>query len=252
MVFSKKMKFFKIKFALLGIIFLFTLTACSDTPSPSDKPVVKTSSSQNIEKQIPLRSKGDWYILKYDSLPANQVTFSDNGLSIKVDKSASPLIYPLTEDPVLIEKVSIVGHVDKLVSIKNPDQQGQKGFDDFNLRFGLVLLGSSRLNWLKRRLASKWIVEMHNLAPKNQGIDHIDFLNAVLSSNRLNSVRTHPLSEYFKERNVWLMDKPGAFSYSHTFSNPRHTIALWISVDGDDTKSSFTLNIKHIQLEGFK
>ena len=245
-------KFFKIKFAVLEMIFLFTLTAYSDTPPSNGEPVVKISNSQNIEKQIPLRSKEKWYILKYDFLPANHVTFSDNGLSIKVDKSASPLIYPLTKDPILVEKVSIAGHVDKLVSIKNPDQQGQKGFDDFNLRFGLVLLGSKRLSWLKRQLASKWIVEMHNLAPKNQGINHIDFLNAVLSPNRLNSVRTHPLSEHLKERNVWLMDKPGAFSYSHTFSNPQHTIALWISVDGDDTKSSFTLNIKQIKLEKSK
>lgn len=244
------MKFFKVKFAILGTISLFTVTSCSDTPSSTNKPIVKINSSQNMEKHIPLDSKGKWYVLKYDSLPANHVTFSDNGLSIKVDRSASPLIYPLTDNPFLIEKVSIVGHVDKLVSIKNPDQQGQKGFDDFNLRFGLVLLGSNRLNWVMRQIAAKWIKEMYNLAPKNQGIDHIDFLNAVLSPNLLNIIRTHPLSEYFKERNVWLMDKPGTFSYSHTFSNPRHTVALWISADGDDTKSSFTLNIKHIQLEG--
>ena len=245
------MKFFKIKFAVLGIIFLFKLISCSDTSHFSGK-VVKTEDSQNVEKQIPLSSKGNWYILKYDSLAENYVTFSDDGLSIKVDKSASPLIYPLTDELFLIEKVSITGQVDKLVSIKNPDHQGQKGFDDFNLRFGLVLLGSNRLNWFTRKIAKKWIIEMYNLAPKNQGISHIDFLNAVLSPSRLNIVRTHPLSEYIKERNVWLMDKPGAFSYSHTFSEPRHTVALWISVDGDDTKSSFTLNIKQIQLKGFK
>ena len=250
------MKFFKIQFAVLGIISLFTLISCSDTsgdiPPSTNKPIVRTKSSQNIKKRIPLHSKEKWYTLKYDSLPANHVTFSDYGLSIKVDKSASPLIYPLIDDPLLIEKVSIAGYVDKLVSIKNPDQQGQKGFDDFNLRFGLVLLGSNRLNWFKRQISAKWVIEMFHLAPKNQGIDHIDFLNAVLSPRLLNIVRDHPLSKYLKERNVWLMDKPGTFSYSHTFSYPRHTGALWISVDGDDTKSSFTLNIKHIQLEGLK
>lgn len=246
------MKFFKIRSAVLGSVFLFMAASCSDTLSSTGKLAVRTDNSQNIEKYIPVDSKGSWYILKYDSLPANHVTFSGNGLSIKVDKSASPLIYPLTEDPLLIEKVSIAGHVNKLVSIKNPDQQGRKSFDDFNLRLGFVLLGSNRLSWLKRQLAAKWIREMYNLAPKNQGIDHIEFLNAVLSPNRLHIVRTHPLSEHIKERNVWLMDKPGAFSYSHIFSNPRHTVALWISVDGDDTGSSFTLNIKQIQLEGFK
>ena len=242
------MKLFKIKCITLGILFL-TIISCSETPS-TKTPAVKTISSQNIEKHIPLNSKGDWYILKYDSLPANQVNFSDKGLSIKVDKSASPLIYPLTDNPFLIKKVSISGYIDKLVSIKDPDQQGDKGFDDFNLRFGLVLMGSNRLNWFKRKLAPKWVIELYNLAPKNQGIAHVEFLNAILSPHRLNTVRNQ--FKYLHERNLWLMDKPGDFSYSHTFSKPRHTVALWIAVDGDDTKSSFTLNIKQIQLEGFE
>ena len=243
------MKLFKIKCIALGIFFP-AIISCSDTPSSTNIPDIKTAGSQNINKHIPLAEKGDWYILKYDSLPANQVTFSENGLSIKVDKSASPLIYPLTDNPFLIKKVSIVGDTDKLVSIKNPDQQGEKGFDDFNLRFGLVLIGSNRLNWFRRKIAAKWVIEMYNLAPKNQGIDHVEFLNAVLSPNRLNIVRSQ--FKYLKERNVWLMNKPGAFSHSHTFSNPRHTVALWIAVDGDDTQSSFTLNIKQILLEGFE
>ena len=240
------MSLFKIKFAFFGAIFLFIISF-SDLSYPSNRPALKT-----VEKQIPLSSKGNWYVLKYGSLAENRVVFSNNGLYVRVNKSASPLIYPLTKEPLLVKRISITGHVDKLVSIKNSNKQGQKGFDDFNLRFGLVLLGPNRLNWLAKKAAKKWIIEMYNLAPKNQGIDHIEFLNAVLSPAMLNTARVHPLSKYIKERNVWLMDKPGAFSYSHTFAKPRRVAALWISVDGDDTQSSFTLNAKQIKLEGFK
>ena len=89
---------------------------------------------------------------------------------------------------------------------------------------------------------------MYDLAPKNQGIDHIYFLSAVLSPTLLNVQRTHPLSQYIKEHYVWLMNKPGDFSYSYHFQNPKQTVALWISSDGDDTQSEFNLAIKKISL----
>ena len=45
---------------------------------------------------IPLDSKDGWQVLQYSSLPAHTVNFGVDGLSIEVDKSASPIIYPLT------------------------------------------------------------------------------------------------------------------------------------------------------------
>lgn len=198
---------------------------------------------------IPLHKKGKWQILTYSSLPANKIDFSNQGLSIQVDGSASPLIYPLTSNPLKINKISVEGSIDKLLNIKSGGVQGEKGFDDFNLRFGLVLLGPNRLNWLQKKLAPSWVLKMFNLAPKNQGIDHIHFLNAVQSSSLLNHFRTHDLSDYIKERYAWLMNKPGSFSYTYKFDKPQFTGALWISVDGDDTKSSFNLKIQKITLE---
>ena len=155
----------------------------------------------------------------------------------------------MTENPVFIKEISIQGEVSQLASIKPPEKQGEKNLDDFNLRLGLVLLGDKKPSWLEELLAPKWVKTMFNLAPKDQGIDHIYFLNAVLSPTLLNKTRTHPLSKYIKEHYVWLMNKIGVFSYSHTFQQPKHTGALWIAVDGDDSQSEFILKIQEIRIK---
>lgn len=208
-------------------------------------PLNKTNTSTSV--LVPF-NPSQWHSLQYRSIPPNTVQFSKDHILIKVKNSASPLIYPMTNNPLSLTGIAIEGQIDRLIHITTPDQQGKDGLDDFILRMGLVLIGHNRLNWLKRQIAPKWIIKMHDLAPANQGIDHIYFLSAVQSSNLLNVQRTHPLSQYIKEHYVWLMNKPGDFSYSYRFQIPKQTVALWISSDGDDTQSEFNLTIKKISL----
>ncbi len=229
---------------LFYMILILGLSRCKIETLPAPEPPV---AQKGTTQSIPFDSN-KWHSLKYSSIPANTVTFLPNSISIKVNRSASPLIYPMTEKPVLIKEISIKGEVNQLVNIKPPEQQGEKILDDFNLRLGLVLLGDKRLSWYEELLAPEWVKKMFNLASKDQGIEHIYFLSAVLSPTLLNKTRTHPLSEYIKEHYVWLMNKPGSFSYSHTFSKTKHTGALWIAVDGDGSQSEFTLKIQEISI----
>ena len=210
-------------------------------------PELPTAQNKDVTQSIPFNSN-KWHSLKYSSLPANTVTFLPHSISIDVHHSASPLIYPMTDNPLFIKEISIKGEVNQLVNIEPPEKQGEKNLDDFNLRLGLVLLGDKRLSWYEELLAPEWIKKMFNLAPKDQGIEHIYFLNAVLSPALLNRTRTHPLSEYIKEHYIWLMNTPGAFSYSHAFQKPKHTGGLWMAVDGDDSQSEFTLKIQEISI----
>lgn len=211
------------------------------TPDPS------AAQKKGITQPI-LFSSNKWHSLAYRSIPANTVTFSSDSISIKVKNSASPLIYPMTENPLFIKEISIKGEMSQLVNIKAAEQQGEKNMDDFNLRLGLVLLGDKKPSWYEEFFAPEWVKKMFELAPEDQGIDHIHFLNAVLSPALLNKTRTHPLSEYIKEHYVWLMNKIGPFSYSHTFQQAKHTGALWIAVDGDDSQSEFILKIQEISI----
>ncbi len=210
---------------------------------------LKTTSATDVPTtsiNVPLVAQ-HWHILKYNRLPPHVVRFVGNKMHIFVRKSASPIIYHLTLQNII--SISITGNIDRLVNITPPINQGEKNWDDFNLRLGLVLLGNKTLNWLERQIAPQWIKYMYDLAPKNQGINYIHFLNAVISPQLLNKSRTHPLSTYIKEHYTWLMDKTGAFSYSYHFAVPKQTVGLWLSVDGDDTQSHFDLSIHNISFK---
>ena len=220
--------------------------SCADktTVSTPEPPVAQ---KKDVTQSIPFDSD-KWHSLTYSSIAANTVTFSSDNISIKVNHSASPLIYPMTEKPLFIKEISIKGEVSQLVNIDPPEKQGEKNLDDFNLRLGLVLLGDKKPSLLEELFAPDWVKKMFELAPKDQGIEHIYFLNAVLSPSLVNKTRSHPLSEYIKEHYAWLMNKIGPFSYSHTFSKPKYTGALWIAVDGDDSQSNFILKIQEITI----
>ena len=219
----------------------------SDTSASASTSTTSAGLAPPPEK-IPFDSD-QWHSLSYSSLPANRVDFSSSKILIHVQNSASPLIYPMTQNSKKIKKISIKGHINSLIEFSESETQGQEGFDDFALRLGLVLLGDKRLNYFESLLAPDWVEQMFALAPEDQGIDRILFLTAVSDSQLLNQKRVHPLSEYLYEHYVWLMDQPGDFSYSYTFTTPQNTGALWISADGDDTQSSFQLSITEISLE---
>jgi len=62
--------------------------------------------------------------------------------------------------------------------------------------------------------------------------------------------RQHPMSELIFENNVWLLDESGDFTLNHDLESPQQVIAIWLSIDGDDTRSSYTTTIKSLELGG--
>lgn len=246
-----------ILFFFLGLSLSLLLVSCGSS-SKSKKPEIKTTSPSSAPSDstpsdsilsVPLQSKGQWQVLEYGKIPSNKVSFSSKGLTLNVDNSASPLVYPFAEEPVHVKEVQVEGTLDRLVSINPANKQGQKGFDDFNLRVGLVILGSKTISWAKKAFSPKWVRTLFNLAPKGQGIDHIYFINAVLAPELIGQSRDHPSTEYIKEENAWLMDKTGSFSYSYKLSKSLDVGALWISIDGDDTNSKFNITINKLNLK---
>ena len=243
------------------LFFLVWGVSCSSDSSSEDtvNPVTQSSDSsvnpsveslvENTQSSFNVSFDSEkWHSLNFSSIPANEVDFSSQKISIKVNQSASPLIYSMVDQPLSVKKLSIKGSVSGLVNIQSPGQQGQENFDDFNLRLGLVLLGDNTLRWYQRAVAANWVKELFKLAPEGQGIEHIYFLNAVLDPSLQYQKRTHPLSEYIREDYVWVMNQTGPFSYSYEFESPKEIGALWISVDGDDTNSQFDIEIESISI----
>lgn len=197
---------------------------------------------------LPVQQEGNWQLLEYNRLDANQVIFTDQGMAVTVDQSASPIIYPL-DNPQTVTRVTVTGNLSNLLNVP-ADRQGQQGSDDFPLKIGLVVAGDKTLNGLQKFFSAKWIQKLFDLAPEGTGVDGIYFLIAVQYEGLLGQQRQHPLSNLIYENNVWLLDKAGDFTLTYSLENPQKVIAVWLSIDGDDTQSSYTTTIKSLLLEG--
>lgn len=196
---------------------------------------------------VPLQQMNDWQLLRYSGIAPNQISFAHEGMTVKVMGSASPIIYPLNEAR-LVRRIEVTGTLYELLTL-DAEKQGLKDNDDFSLKIGLVVAGDKTLNGMQKLFTADWVRRLFALAPEGGGIDSIYFLNAVQASSRLGQQRQHPLSDLFYENNVWLLDKPGDFAMTHTLNKPRKVIAIWLSIDGDDSRSNYSTLIKSLHLE---
>ena len=189
----------------------------------------------------------DWQKLRFEKIKEHQLT--QNGMEMKIDvnSSAMPLIYPLklaTEVKRVCVEISLNGDL----RLKDSSIQGQKKWDDFRFRFGLVREGNQTLSWGKKLFAAEWVKKLFSLGKEYKGIKDILFLNLLESPEQLGQSRKHPLSDLIEERYVWVK-KPDKWQFlEYEFEQPQKVIALWLSSDGDDTKSTFSLNIRKIEL----
>jgi hypothetical protein len=169
-------------------------------------------------------------------------------MTVNVAGSASPIIYPL-DQPRLVRRVEVTGSLSELLAL-DANKQGLEGSDDFSLKIGLVVAGDKTLNGFQKLFSANWIATLFELAPQGSGVENIYFLNAVQGNTMLGQQRQHPLSDLIYENNVWLLDKPGNFSMSYTLDKPRKVIAIWLSIDGDDSRSNYSTMISSLRLEG--
>ena len=196
---------------------------------------------------VPLQDLSNWQVLAFRGIPANTVAAGSDGLTIDVDKSASPLVYPLTATTV-VTRVRVRGHWDGDLRLPEGAVQGESGADDFVLKLGLVESGEQTLNWFQRRIAPQWVRTLFALAPPESGISQIHFLSTTRQGALVGSSRQHPLSDLIRETRFVHLDETGRFELDAVLPAPADVVALWVSADGDDTGSTFTLTLESVQL----
>ncbi len=199
---------------------------------------------------IPLDSAEGWQVLEYSNIPSHDIDFAADGMTIMVRHSASPVIFPIKPRTVSTLKVS--AEISGELSLK-PLPQGDKGNDDFLFRIGLVYEGEQTLNFIQRSFAARWIKTLFELAPEGTGVERIQFFNAYSDPSLADSTRVHPLSDLISEHFViYVPQAAGSELRKVQFEvqpkTDRRVLALWLSSDGDDTKSSFRVKIREIEL----
>jgi len=196
---------------------------------------------------VPVNSMDRWITLSFSSIEANEVSVRNDALLVKVDGSASPLVYQL-DAPTAVTGVTVVASWTGELQVPEGLAQGEEGADDFVLKFGVVEAGEQTLNWLQRRVAADWIKQLFRLAPEGLGVERINFLSTTQDADLLGSTRIHPLSDLLYEQRVTYLEKSGEFELTQQFDDSVDVLGLWISADGDDTDSRFDLQIEQITL----
>jgi hypothetical protein len=195
---------------------------------------------------VPLNEQAKWQVLQYSSLPPHRIRFSQAGLEMRVEGSAMPLIYPLASR-MRVSHLRVKGRVDGSLRLP-PGRQGEKNFDDYVFRIGLVEPGERTLNFVQRQFAAAWVRKLFELAPKGTGISKIHFFNVGADKAHIGRQREHPLSDLIVEKVLAVPQADGRFDFVHTLDRPLETIAVWLSSDGDDTASKFTVLVERIEL----
>lgn len=197
---------------------------------------------------IPLQSADKWQIDKYSRIAANEVKFSPAGLEVKVKESANPMMYPLPSQ----SKVSgfrIKGEFRGLPKFSDPGRQGEKGFDDFPLRIGLILPGEKTLGGIKKMFAPEWVKNLYSKIPEGLGLDHVHFYNITQNSSQVGKARVHPASDLIQEDFIDKVAAPGPFQFEYKLPKATEALALWLSIDGDDTRSEYSVLISQFEID---
>ena len=197
---------------------------------------------------LPLDKTNGWQFLSYRKIPPNKFRAATNGLEIAVTNSAAPAVFPLTNG-LQVAGLRASGKITGSLKIP-PGKQGDKGFDDFMVRIGLVESGSRTLSWREKIISADWVKKLFALAPPGKGIGKIHFFNVGTEAKQIGHSRTHPLSNLMKETIVAVPDSNGDFAFTNRLAKPLNVIAVWISCDGDDTKSSFVVTLNRTELVG--
>lgn len=192
---------------------------------------------------IPLTASAGWQTLNFSHIPPNRIQFAANGIHVTVNKSAGALILPLNT-------TKTVRAFEVRLKINGEINRAQTAWpEDAYLRVGLVVPGSRKPNAFERMFAPSWIKQLFRLAPKDSGIDQIRFFELVSAPAQIGQSRVFPKSKDLMKETIALRAKPDSDStYAYTLLKPAPTSALWLSVDGDDTKSSFDIWIEKLSL----
>ncbi|HMR25207.1 MAG TPA: hypothetical protein PKC21_07630 [Oligoflexia bacterium] len=185
-----------------------------------------------------------WELINYRKIKANTVTNVNDHMLINVDQSSSALVYPFATAKT-VKGIKIRAQMQGDLNYQDM-VPGSMGADDFPLRIGLIEQGSKKLNFLQKAMAPQWLKTLNAFSANYGGLNQVYSLLFYTQSPDFEK-REHPLAKYFFE--VALAQfKNGKLEYSHQFEQPTQNIGLWISSDGDDTLSSYSIRIHALQL----
>lgn len=190
---------------------------------------------------------GGWIQIHFDKTPPNRVEFGDSTLKLSVDGSSSALLGEIpTGGPVT--RLEIIGRVEGRLNLP-PGKVWEDGFDDSILRVGLIERGERKLSRLQSALAPDWLRQVETrFRDSGDGVGMIRSLLLMPESTLIGKTRINPGAKMFHERIVAAPVEDGTFRMIAEFDRPVDAMGLWLQADGDDTDSSFSVNVEELSI----
>lgn len=206
---------------------------------------MKTASLLISLLTLPLHSPEGWRLEKFGSVTPNQVTFSEQGMLIKVNESSSPLFYPLSS-PKSYSALRVKGSLSALPKLDSQQEEGIQDNDDFALRVGLILEGDDGPNWIQRIFAPGWIKRILASYPENS-FSQVKFY-VVSQRQPAGTVIPGSTSRWISQQSALQKKDPGPFEFETLLDVSKNVLGVWIQADGDNSHSKFNVEITQLEL----
>lgn len=157
-------------------------------------------------------------------------------------------MYPFGKK-ITLSGFKIVGTFKGLPFFKDIKKQGSKGHDDFPLRIGFIIPGDKKMTGIKRFFAADWVKRLYEQVPAGTGLEKVLFFDVTQDPDQVGKMRIHPSSDLIQEYFFAFVSGVGPFIYEFKFKEPIESVATWISIDGDDTNSTFDVLISQIEFQ---
>lgn len=198
---------------------------------------------RSYAKEISLEIQ-NWHMVHYSKIKANIVIQKENNLEVSVDNSSSAIVYKF-DQVEMIKQIQIMAKMQGFINYLDKDP-GSDHADDFPIRLGFILKGDKKLNFFQRIVAPNWLVELDKISAPLGGIDKV--YNLIFYTNKPSfKHREHPSSSYFYEE-VAEQILNSKLEAKHNFDQALPVIGIWLSSDGDNTSSKFTILIERVKI----
>ena len=196
----------------------------------------------SMEKVLDLKADNFEHI-EFKRIKQNRYSFHGQQLQVDVEGSASFLMKPF-DSVRKVRQVSFKWRSNGAPKIKDAQHEEQKQGDDAVFKLGLLLEGSDSFS---NPFVPAWVKRVDGLLKYPSE----DMIYLVADSKHVPGQRW--VNPYNKRVTMIAIDSvDDAQNWqrsSYYFDTPVNVVGLWLMSDGDNTASSFTVNIKDIKLE---
>ena len=196
----------------------------------------------SMEELLDLKADNFEHI-EFKRIKQSRYSFHDQQLQVDVEGSASFLMKSF-DSVRKVRQVSFKWQNTGVLKIKDAQHEEQKQGDDAVFKLGLLLEGSDSFS---NPFVPAWVKRVDGLLKYPSE----DMIYLVADSKHVPGQRwANPYNKRVTMIAIDSVDDAQSWQQSsYYFDTPVNVVGLWLMSDGDNTASSFTVNIKDIKLE---